>query len=47
MMELPMIEEFLARSGKMRDVVAANEAGKRFLPAQGKPFEFLEESAID
>jgi hypothetical protein len=45
-MELAMIEKLLARTGKMRDIVTADEAGERFLPADGQPLELLEERAV-
>ena len=47
MMELAMIEKLLAGTGKVRDVVAAHQAGKRFLPADRQPLELLEERAVD
>jgi hypothetical protein len=42
-----MIEKLLAGSGKMRDIVAADQTGKRLLPADGQPFELLKECAVD
>ncbi len=46
-MELAMIEKLLAGAGKVRDVVAADQTGKRLLPANGQPLELLEERAVD
>ena len=46
-MELAMVEKLLAGAGKMRDVVAAHQAGERLLPLNRQPFEFLEESGVD
>src|SRR5438270_11617153 len=47
MMKLAMVQELLARTGQMRDVVAADQTGERFLPANRQPLELLEESAVD
>ena len=37
MMELAMIEKLLARSGKMRDVVAAHQPRELLLPLNRQP----------
>ncbi len=47
MMELAMIEKLLAGAGEVRNVVAADQAGERFLPANRQPLELLEERAVD
>jgi hypothetical protein len=47
MMELAMIEELLAGPGEVRNIVAADQAGKRFLPANSQPLELLEKGAVD
>jgi hypothetical protein len=47
MMELAMIEKFLPGAGKVGNIVAADEAWKRFLPADRQPLEFLEERAVN
>jgi hypothetical protein len=46
-MELAMIEKLLAGTGEMRNVVAADETGEGFLPANRQPFELLEQRAVD
>ena len=47
MMELAMIEKLLAGTGEVRDVVAADQAGERLLPADRQALELLEERAVD
>ena len=47
MMELAMIEKLLAGTGKMGNVVAADETGEGFLPANRQPLKFLEQRAVD
>jgi hypothetical protein len=42
-----MIEEFLAGTRKVRNIMAAHQAGERFLPADRQSLEFLEERAVD
>ena len=42
-----MIQEFLAGTGKMGNVMPTDQPGKRFLPLNRQPLELLEETAID
>ena len=42
-----MIEKLLAGAGEVRDIVAADQTGKRFLPVDRQPLELLEERAVD
>ena len=46
MMELAMIQKLLARSGKARGVVPADQPGQRVLPLDGQPFEPFEKVAV-
>ena len=46
-MELAMIQKLLAGAGEVRDVVAADQTGERFLPVDRQPLELLEERAVD
>ena len=47
MMELAVIEKLLAGAGEVRDIMAAYQAGERFLPLNRQPLELLEEGAVD
>ena len=47
MVELPVIQKLLPGPRKVGNVMAANQAGKRFLPEDREPLEFFEEGAID
>ena len=46
MVEVAVVEEFLAGSGEMGRVVAAHQAGKRLLPVDGEAFEFFQEFPV-
>jgi hypothetical protein len=45
-MERTVIEKFLSRARKMRDIVPANQSIERFLPMQREPFQAFQETAV-
>ena len=42
-----MIQKLLPGAREARLVVAAHQAGERFLPAQSQPFELLQELTVE
>jgi hypothetical protein len=46
-MEIAVVQEFLTRAGEMRQVMAADNAGERLLPAQRQTFQSFQEVAVN
>jgi hypothetical protein len=46
MMEIAVVEKLLAGAGEVRDVMAADQAGKGFVPANGEALELFEKLAV-
>ena len=45
-MEIAMVEKFLARRRRSATVVPAHQPGERLLPVDGEPLEFLQKLAV-
>jgi hypothetical protein len=46
MMEVPVVEEFLAGSGEPGGIVATDQAWEGFLPMDRQPLEFLQQFTV-